>query len=144
MIFCSMTKYNDNPPPIRLYTNPWLFFLPNSTFYRLMRGFHITFVTGVACWQGTLTPPDTWSRPIWDLHMFYLLRPIIFPNLSWFFPDYSLWTSLSTFSILLDLKIWNVYFLLVEIIFSNTYSYFVFQLLGECHCWWTRGPRGNM
>ena len=48
-------------------------------------GFHRTFATGVACWQGTLTPPDTWSRPIWDLHMFYLLSPILFPNLSWFF-----------------------------------------------------------
>ena len=49
--------------------------------YRLMRGFHRTIATGVACWQGTLTPPDSWSRPIWDLHMFYLLRPILFPNL---------------------------------------------------------------
>ena len=35
---------------------------------------HITFATGVARWQGTLTPPDTWSRHIWDLDMFYLLR----------------------------------------------------------------------
>ena len=62
------------------------------TFYRPMRGFHGTFATGVACWQGTLTPPDTWSRPIWDLHMFYLLRPILFPNL-YFFPDFSLRTT---------------------------------------------------
>ena len=51
-----------------------LTFLPNSTFNRLMRGFHRTFATGVACWQGTLTQPDTWSRPIWDLYMLYLLR----------------------------------------------------------------------
>ena len=77
MIFCSLTKYNDNPPPIRLYTN--------SIFYWLMRGFHRTFATGVACWKGTLTPPDTWSRPIWDLHMVYLLRRILFSNLSLFF-----------------------------------------------------------
>ena len=55
-------------------------FLPNSTFYWLLRGFQRTFATGVACWQGTL-PPDTWSCPIWDLDMFYLLRPIFFPNL---------------------------------------------------------------
>ena len=34
-----------------------------------MRGYHKTFATGVAYWQRTLTPPDTWSRPIWDLHM---------------------------------------------------------------------------
>ena len=61
-------------------------FLPNSTFFKwLMRGFHRTFATGVACWQGTLTPADTWSRPIWDLHMFYLLRPVLFSNLSVFF-----------------------------------------------------------
>ena len=54
-------------------------FLPNSTFYWLMRGFHKTFETDVACWQETLTPPDTWSRPIWDLHMFYmyLFRPFL-------------------------------------------------------------------
>ena len=82
LTFCSLTKYNDNPQAIRLYTNPWLFFLPNSTFYWLMRGFHRRFATGVACWQGKHTSPATWSRPIWDLHMFYLLRPIYFSNLS--------------------------------------------------------------
>ena len=47
MSFCSLTKYNDNPPPIRLYKS--VTFLPDSTFYRLMRGFHRTFATGVAC-----------------------------------------------------------------------------------------------
>ena len=49
-----------------------------------MRVFHRTFATGVACRQETLTPPDTWSRPIWDLHMFYLMGPIFFSNLSLF------------------------------------------------------------
>ena len=30
--------------------------------------------------------PDTWSRPIWDLLLFYLLRPIFFQNfLRYFF-----------------------------------------------------------
>ena len=47
--------------------------LPNSIFYWLMRCFHRTYATGEVCWQGTLTLPDTWSLPIWDLHMFYLL-----------------------------------------------------------------------
>ena len=56
--------------------------LPNSIFYRIMRGFHRTFATGVACRQETLTPPETWSRQIWDLHIFFLLRPILFPNVS--------------------------------------------------------------
>ena len=41
----------------------WSDFVPNSTFYRILSGFHRTFATGVACRQGTLTPPDTWSRP---------------------------------------------------------------------------------
>ena len=53
----------------------WSDFIPNSTFYRILSGFHRTFATGVACRQGTLTPPDTWSCPFWDLHLFYLLRP---------------------------------------------------------------------
>ena len=37
--------------------------LPNSTFYRIIRGFHGANATGVACQQGTLTPTDTWSCP---------------------------------------------------------------------------------
>ena len=80
-----LIKYNDNLPSIRLYTKS-VIFVPNSTFYRLMRSFHRKFTTGVLCWQGTLTHPDTWSRPIWDMHMFYLLRPILFPELVVFFP----------------------------------------------------------
>ena len=74
--------YNHNLPPIKLYTNPWPFYrtLPFTDLW----GVHITFATGVACWQGTLTPPDTCSRPIWDLHMFYLSRPILFPILYFF------------------------------------------------------------
>ena len=40
----------------------WSDFVPDSTFYQILSGFHITFATGVACRQGTLTPPDTWSR----------------------------------------------------------------------------------
>ena len=45
--------------------------LPNLTFYLIVRGFHRTFATGAACQQRTLTPPDTWSCPIWDLQMFF-------------------------------------------------------------------------
>ena len=67
--------------PIRLYTNSWPFF-SNSTINRTIRIFHRTFATGVAYRQGALTPPDTWSRPIWDKRM--LLRPF-FPNFSLFF-----------------------------------------------------------
>ena len=61
----------------------WSDFVQDSTFYRILSGFHRTFATGVACRQGTLTPPDTWSRPFGTcIIMFYLLRPILFPNLS--------------------------------------------------------------
>ena len=28
-----------------------------------MSDFHVTFATGVACEQGTLSPPGTWFRP---------------------------------------------------------------------------------
>ena len=63
MTFFDLTIYNDNPLLIRLCTE--LDFLPN------LSGFHRTFALGVACRQGTLTPPDTWSCPIWDLQMFF-------------------------------------------------------------------------
>ena len=79
----AMIIYNDNPPLIRLYTKPWPYYRsrPFTEFW----GFHWIFAAGVACRQGTLTSPDTWSRAILDLHMFYLLRPILFPNLSLIF-----------------------------------------------------------
>ena len=47
--------------------------LPNLTFYLVVQGFHRTYATGAACQQRTLTPPDTWSCPFWDLHLFYVL-----------------------------------------------------------------------
>ena len=53
----------------------------NLTFF-LIISFHRAFATGVACQQGTLTPPDTLS--LWDLHMFYLLRPILFRTCRYF------------------------------------------------------------
>ena len=34
----------------------------------------------MSCQQGTLTPWDTWSRPIWDLHMLNMLEQVIFSN----------------------------------------------------------------
>ena len=62
-------------------------------------GFHRASATGVACRQGTLTPPDTWSRPFgtciystcWDQY---------FSELVVIFPDYALRISLGNFSIL--------------------------------------------
>ena len=87
--------------PYTMTTPYWSDFIPNSTFYRILSGFHRTFATGVACRQGTLTPPDTWSRPFrtcicstcWDQS---------FSELVVILPDYALRISLGTFSILLD------------------------------------------
>ena len=70
MTFCDLTIYNDNPLLTRLDTE--LDLLPNFEW------FHRTFATDVACRQGTLTPPDTWSRPFGTCITFYLLRPILF------------------------------------------------------------------
>ena len=64
-----------HPTLIGHYTNFWPLLiwtlLPNLTFYLIVQGFHRTYATGAACHQRTLTPPDTWSCPIWDLQMFY-------------------------------------------------------------------------
>ena len=74
MTFCDLTIYNDNPLLIRLCSELDLF--------RILSGFHRTFATGVACRQGTLIPPDTWSRPYgtcicstcWDQSFFQTCR----------------------------------------------------------------------
>ena len=81
MTFCKLTIYNDNTLLIRLCLNR-------------------IFATGVACRQGTLTLPDTWSRPFgtciystcWDQS---------FSKLVVILSDYALRISLGTFSILL-------------------------------------------
>ena len=39
-------------------------------------GFHRASATGVACQQGTLTPPDTWSCPTLGLACVLMSRPI--------------------------------------------------------------------
>ena len=46
------------------------FTLPN------WRGFNRTYATGVACQQGTLTPPDTWSCPTLGLACVLMSRSI--------------------------------------------------------------------
>ena len=77
-------------------------------FYRILSGFYRTFATDVACRQGTLTPPDTWSRPFgtcicstcWDQSFFRTCRC---------FSDYALRISLGTFSILLCIGLRRIY-----------------------------------
>ena len=43
--------------------------LPILTLLPNFGGFHRTLATGAASQQRTLTPSDTWSCPIWDLHL---------------------------------------------------------------------------
>ena len=61
--------------------------------------FHRVSATGMASRQGTLTPPDTWSR---HFGFAYVLRVATnpFSELVVIFPDYALRISLGTFSIL--------------------------------------------
>ena len=50
--------------------------------YTNYRGLRVIFATVVEWRQRALTPPDTWFRPIWGLHVF-LLRPA-FPEVDIF------------------------------------------------------------
>ena len=70
--------------PYTMTTPYWSDFVSNSTFHRILSGFHRTFATGLACRQGTLTPPDTWSRPF-GLAYVLLVETNPFPNLSLFY-----------------------------------------------------------
>ena len=73
-------------------------------------GFHRASATGVACRQGTLTPPDTWSCPTLGLACVLMSKPIS-PGLV-LSPD--LWVSNTpryfSFAFYLDVNIiWNCY-----------------------------------
>ena len=74
MFFCwdhwhSSIHYTTNSPPF-----PWFDFLLNLTLLNI--GFHGASATGVACWHGTLTPPDTLSCPTLGLACVLMSRPI--------------------------------------------------------------------
>ena len=58
MTFWDMTIYNDTPN--------WSDITPFCQFWK----FPLNIAMGAASQQRTLTPPDTWSCPIWDLHLF--------------------------------------------------------------------------
>ena len=86
--------------PYTMTTPYWSDFVPNSTFYWILSGFHRTFATGVACRQGTLTPPHTWSRPFgtcicstcWDQSFFRTCRyfsGLCSSNISRYFLDFA-------------------------------------------------------
>ena len=63
-----------HPPLITHLTKSWPCYRTrhNCRFWRhylILGSCHRTFATGAANQQRTLTPPDTWSCPIWDLHL---------------------------------------------------------------------------
>ena len=60
-----------------------------------------TFATGMACWQFTFSPPDTWSQPIWTCTC-STFQDQSFSELIIIFPGYAVRVSLGTFSILLS------------------------------------------
>ena len=103
-------------------TPHWWDFVPNSTLYRILSGFHITFATGVACRQGTLTPPDTWSRPFGTC-ICCTCGDQSFSELVVILPDYALRISLGTFSILL--------FFVLEYSLSIVLVFFTFIIPGS-------------
>ena len=75
--FCSLVHTTDTQSYITpVYdTFPWFDFLPTLTFL-LNIGFRRAFATCMACRQGTLTPPDTWSCPTLTLACALMSRPI--------------------------------------------------------------------
>ena len=70
MTFCDLTIYNDNTLLIRLFTE--LDLLPNFEWFSKNICDGCGMPTGHAYSPGHLVPS------LWDLHMFYFLRPILF------------------------------------------------------------------
>ena len=70
--------------------------------------------------QGLLAPPDTWPRPILDLHykMLYLLWPIPLSRLSWFFWTLRKWIQ-CTFFVLRFLCLFVLLFSIEALFFSS-------------------------
>ena len=111
--------------PYTMTTPYWSYFVQNSTFNQILRGFHRTFATGVACWQGKLTPPDNWSRPVgtcicstcWGQSYFRTCR---------YFLDYCLRISLGISQFLLWRQI------LYVVLYKLKYKYDLRPLLCVC------------
>ena len=76
MTFCDLTIYNDNPLLIRLCTE--LNLLPNFEWFPWSICDGCGMPTGDAYSSRHLVPS------LWDLHMFYLLRPILFRTCRYF------------------------------------------------------------
>ena len=76
MTFCDLIIYNDNPLLIRLCTE--LDLLPNFEWFPWNICDGCGMPTGDAYSSGHLVPS------LWDLHMFYLLRPILFRTCRYF------------------------------------------------------------
>ena len=68
MIVWDMAIYSDTPTDQTLHQ--FVNLLPSLTLLPNFGRFPWNIATGAASQQRTLTPPDTWSCPIWDLHLF--------------------------------------------------------------------------
>ena len=76
---CSTCWDQRHQIPIRPYTSLWPHYRTSHFTESDISpdiGFHRASATGVACRQGTLTPPDTWSCPTLGLACVLMSRPI--------------------------------------------------------------------
>ena len=91
--FCCVTKYNDNPLPIRLYTNlfEWTLLLLNYDRFPKNIWDGCSMLTGDAYISGHLVPWLAYALLV-ETNLFFELIVIV--------PDYAIRMSLSNFSIL--------------------------------------------
>ena len=79
-------------PPIDQILHEFVNLFPNWPYYKFSGGFHRTIAAGAASQQKTFTPPDIWSCPICDLHLFlgwdyFLLSFSCFRTLNFEYPS---------------------------------------------------------
>ena len=77
-------KWHSVTWPYTMTTPYWSDFVPNSTFYRILSGFHRTFCDGCGMSTGDAYSSRHLVPSLWDLHMFYLLRLILFRTCRYF------------------------------------------------------------
>ena len=110
--------------------------VPNSTFYRILSGFHRTFATGVACRQGTLTPLDTWSRPFCSNVIEYS-RNLIWPRSIFFI--LSVWCLFSYGVLINSNNVWIWGIIQISKIFARLWQFsFLFYM---CYNFFTNDER---
>ena len=123
-------KWHSATWPYTMTTPYWSDFVPNSTFYRTLIGFHRTFATGVACWLGTHTLPDAWSHSFrtcicstcWDQSFFRSCRyfsGLCSSNNPRYFLDFAYFTC--TTEIQISSVVWCLLFCSENELLANAY-----------------------